>query len=77
VKVRVYVADGCPHCAALLADLRRRGVLFEEVNLSRARDRIGEVAALSWDRRLPLLVDHERCSVGFAGGSSTLEELGL
>jgi glutaredoxin len=77
VSVRVYVADGCPHCERLLADLRRRRVPFEEVNLSREPSRLKELLALTWERRLPAVVDHERCSVGFAGGSSSLDELGV
>jgi glutaredoxin len=77
VSVRVYVADGCPHCAALLCDLKRRHVRFEVVNLSHAPDRITEVVALTRERRLPLTVDHERVAVGFSGGSSSFAELHL
>jgi len=77
VSIRVYVADGCPHCARLLSDLRRRCVPFEEVNLSREPARLTELVALTWERRLPAVVDHERCSIGFAGCSSSLAEVGL
>jgi glutaredoxin len=73
----VYVADGCPHCARLLEDLARRNVRFVLVNLSKEPDRIVEVAAATQERRLPVLLDHERCSVGFAGASSSFAELGL
>jgi glutaredoxin len=71
----VYVADGCPHCAALLADLTRRRVPATVVNLSREPARVEELALLTWERRVPVVVDHERCSVGFAGGSTPLAEL--
>jgi glutaredoxin len=77
VSIRVYSADGCPHCARLLADLARRRVPFEEVNLSRAPERLAEIVALTWERRLPVVVDHERCSIGFEGSSSSFAELGL
>jgi glutaredoxin len=77
VSIRVYVAEGCLHCAQLLADLRRRRVPFEEINLTKEPARLAELAALTWERRLPALVDHERCSIGFAGGSSSFAELGL
>jgi glutaredoxin len=77
VSIRVYVADGCPHCAGLLSDLDRRHVLFEAVNLSREPARLAELVALTWERRLPAVVDHERCSIGFAGCSSSLADLGL
>jgi hypothetical protein len=47
------------------------------VDLSVEPERIAELAALTWERRLPVLVDHERCSVGFAGASTSFAELGL
>ncbi len=77
MSVTVYLADGCPHCEALLEDLRRRRVGFVAVNLTREPRRIAELTALTWERRLPVLVDHERCSVGFRGGSSSFADLGL
>ncbi len=75
--ITVYIADGCPHCVALVEDLRRRHVAFVLVNHTSEPHRIGELAALTWERRLPVLVDHERCSVGFNGESSSLAELGV
>jgi len=75
--ITAYVADGCPHCVALLEDLGRRRVSFVEVNLTREPERIGDLAALTWERRLPVLVDHERCSVGFSGRSTSFADLGL
>jgi hypothetical protein len=32
---------------------------------------------LSWERRLPVVADHERISIGFRGASSTFADLGL
>jgi glutaredoxin len=76
-SIVVYTADGCPHCAALVTDFRRRGVVFTEVNLSRHPQRLEELRRLSWEHRLPVVADHERVSIGFRGGSSTYAELGL
>jgi glutaredoxin len=75
--ISVYVANGCPHCRALLEDLRRRRVAFTVVNLTLEPGRIAELVTLTWERRLPVLVDHERLSVGFAGGSSAFADLGI
>jgi glutaredoxin len=75
VSITVYVAAGCPHCERLLADLRRRAVPHDVVDLSATPERVAEVEALTWDRRVPVVVDHERCSVGYAGASSSLDEL--
>jgi glutaredoxin len=75
--ITVYVADGCRHCESLLEDLRRRRVAFLAIDLTREPERVGEVAALTWERRLPVLVDHERFSIGFEGGSSSFADVGL
>lgn len=74
--ITVYVVLRCPHCRALLADLERRRVPHAVVDLDSTPQRWREVAGLTWERRVPLVVDHERVSVGF-GGSSSLAELGL
>jgi len=73
----VFIADGCPHSAAACEDLRRRGVRHLVVNLSREPAQISELRRHCWEHRLPVLVDHERVSIGFRGGSSTFAELGL
>jgi glutaredoxin len=75
--LRVFTADGCPHCAALCEDLRRRGVRFLEINLSREPHRMAELRLFCWEHRLPVIVDHERVSIGHHGRSSTFTELGL
>jgi glutaredoxin 3 len=73
----VFTADGCSHCEAAVADFRARGVRFREVNLSREPDEMQNLRTVCWEHRLPVIVDHERVSVGFQGGSSTFAELGL
>ena len=73
----VFTADGCPHCAALCDDLRRRNVRFREVNLSREPGAMEELRRVCWEHRLPVILDRERLSIGFRGRSSTFAELGL
>ena len=73
----VFTADRCPHCEGLCSDLNRRGVRFVEVNLSRQPERMAELGQLCWEHRLPVVVDHERVSIGYRGGASTFEEVGL
>lgn len=75
--ILVFIADGCPHCADLLDDFRRRGVRFREINLSREPSEMDRLRQLSWEHRLPVVVDHEKISIGFRGRSSSYEELGL
>jgi len=73
----VFTADGCPHCSALVEDFCARGVRFREVNLSREPEQMERLRQHSWEHRLPVVLDHERVSIGFRGGSSTYAELGL
>ena len=73
----VFTADGCPYCQALLNDFDGRGVRYREINLSRDPEGIDRLCELSWEHRLPVVVDHERVSIGFRGESSTFAELGL
>jgi len=73
----VFTADGCPHCRAVIDDFRARNVRFREVNLSREPDELERLPVLSGERRLPVIVDHERVTVGFRGGSSSFAELGV
>ncbi len=75
--ITVYIAADCPHCAALVADLQRRRVRYRCVDVARDPRGLDELKRLTWERRLPVVVDHERCSVGFQGGSTSWRELGL
>ena len=76
-SVRVFTADGCEHSKRLLENFHLRSVRFEEINLSAQPEMIEELRRLVWERRLPVVVDHERVSIGFEGGSSTFDELGI
>ncbi len=73
----VFTAEGCPHCSALCRDFERRGVVFREINLTLEPHEMGRLRGLCWEHRLPVVVDHERVSIGFRGGSSTFAALGL
>ena len=75
--ILVYTADGCPHCEGLVADFRRRGVVFREVNLTHEPEQMDQLRKLSWEHRLPVVADHERISIGFRGASSTFADLGI
>lgn len=73
----VFTAPGCRHCRAACDDLRRRGVHFREVDVTASPDAMAELRGWCWEHRLPVIVDHERVSIGFRGASSTFAELGL
>lgn len=67
----LYVKAGCPHCAALRADLVQRGVPFREIDVGARPETIPELLKLTRGRRvLPVLVEDGRIAVAPAGGSS-------
>ena len=55
--ILVFTADGCPHCAALCVDFDRRGVAYREINLSREPQEMDRLRGLSWEHRLPAILD--------------------
>jgi glutaredoxin len=75
--ITVYASRRCPHCRALLEDLERRHVAHVLVDVDSEPARLADVVGLTWEPRLPAVVDHERWSIGFRGGSSTFADLGL
>jgi len=72
-----FVHPDCPHSAALLEDFRSRKVVYREINLKENAAGLVRLQEFYWERRLPVVLDHERLSIGFRGQSSTFEELGL
>lgn len=75
--ILVYVADGCPYSQLLLADLQRRRVPCVVINLTQEPERVVELTRWTFQRAVPVVVDHERCTVGFAGGHTELASLNL
>ena len=73
----VFTHPRCPHSQALVADYRRRGVVFREIPLGADPAAMDRLRFLCWEHKLPVVIDHERISVGFGGKSSTFGELGL
>ncbi len=68
MAVRIYTKEGCPYCAQALKMLNERGVEFEEINLTREQDRIGEIVSLTGGRKVPVIVEDNHVEVGFQGG---------
>jgi glutaredoxin len=73
----VFTAPGCRHCRAACDDLKGRGVRFREIDVAASAEARDQLRGWSWEHRLPVIVDHERVSIGFRGGSSTFAELGI
>lgn len=68
MAVTIYTKNGCPHCASAKMDLEKRGIKFEEVNVSANPGRIKEMMRLSGGRKVPVVVVDGKVTVGHNGG---------
>jgi len=73
----VFTHPECPHSRALVEDLRRRSVRFVQIDLARNPAGLHRLREFCWEERLPVVLDHERISIGYLGNSTSFEQLGL
>ncbi|MBI2303345.1 MAG: glutaredoxin family protein [Chloroflexi bacterium] len=68
-KAIVYTQPGCPYCRAAMDDLRRRGVPFEEKDVTTDDAALVEMLRLSGGEAVvPVIVQGGEVTVGFGGG---------
>ncbi|MDT3700265.1 MAG: glutaredoxin family protein [Thermincola sp.] len=67
MAVTVYTKVACPYCARAMMELEEKGIEFEEVNLTMNRDRIPELIKLAGGRKVPVIVDDGKVTIGFNG----------
>ncbi len=63
----IYTKTGCPYCEAALKSFKASGAEYEEINLSNDPSRIDEMVKISGSRKVPVIVDGDKISVGFNG----------
>jgi glutaredoxin len=67
-EVLIFTKPGCPYCAALREDLRRRGIPYLEYNARDDPEALRRMLELNGGRRsVPTLVEGDRVTVGFDG----------
>lgn len=55
MRPTLYIKPGCPWCVDVEAYLRRHGIEYETVNVSRDRDGMMEMVELSGQSRAPTM----------------------
>lgn len=66
---KLFTKPGCPYCAAAKEDLNKRGVAFEEIDVTAAKENATEALGYSKGERLvPIIVTGDDVQVGFNGG---------
>ncbi len=67
-EATIYTKPGCPHCAAAIDDLRRRGIHYTEYNVKADPAALRRMLELNGNRRhVPTVVQDNRVTVGFNG----------
>jgi len=65
----VYTHPDCAYSAAAKMDYRKRQVEFQEIDVSKQRDKIPELLKLTKGERItPVIVENGKVTIGFKGG---------
>jgi glutaredoxin 3 len=67
-EVLIYGKDSCPYTVAARDDYKDRGVPFRYVNVKKDAAGLERMLALTkGQRRVPVIVDGEKITIGFGG----------
>jgi glutaredoxin len=67
-EVLIYGKDGCPYTVAARDDCKERGVPFRYINVKKDAAALEHMLALTkGQRRVPVIVEQGRVTVGFGG----------
>jgi NADH-quinone oxidoreductase subunit M len=66
-NVLIYTKWGCPFCQAAKEDLQKRGIHYEEIDISENAEAEGQVLKLAGKKVVPVIVEGEKVTVGFGG----------
>jgi glutaredoxin len=67
MKVTAYIKDGCPYCVKLIDELKKKGVDYQEINISQDRNALKEIKSKYNANRVPVLVEGDKVTVGYRG----------
>jgi glutaredoxin 3 len=68
--VLIFGKDSCPYTQAARDHYQARGTAFEYLNVKRNAQDLQRMLTFSKGRReVPVIVDGERVTIGFAGGT--------
>jgi len=67
-QTRIFTKPNCPYCAAAMADLKARGVPFQQIDAQGDAAARAEMRRLSGDLRVPTIAHPDgSVTVGFDG----------
>jgi glutaredoxin 3 len=69
-EVIIYMKQGCPYCRAAREHFQHLAVPFDEVDVQASAGAMERmVTASKGQRRVPVIVQGDRVTIGFEGGS--------
>ncbi|PKM80921.1 MAG: NrdH-redoxin [Firmicutes bacterium HGW-Firmicutes-14] len=68
MSVTIYTKTGCPYCKAAMESFEKQKVEYTEINLSDHPGKVEELVKVAGIRKVPVIVDGEKVTVGFNGG---------
>lgn len=68
LAVTIYTKVACPYCAAAKMSFEERNVEYTEINLTLDPDKIDEMVKLTGARKVPVIVEDGKVTVGWKGG---------
>jgi len=68
MAVTIYTKTGCPYCQAAKEAFRKQNIEFNEINVSEDQGKIDELVKVAGVRKVPVIIDDGKVTVGFNGG---------
>ncbi len=68
MSVTIYTKSGCPYCKAAKESFAKQNVQYTEINVTENPGKIDELVKIAGVRKVPVIVDKEKVTVGFNGG---------
>ncbi len=66
-KVIIYIISNCPFCKAAKEDLQKRGIEYQEIDVTQNPEAEEKVVQIAGKRVVPVIVKGEKVTVGFKG----------
>lgn len=68
MALTIYTKTGCPYCQAAMESFAKKNIEYTEINLSDNPGRTSEAVKIAGIRKVPIIVDNGKVTVGFNGG---------
>ena len=63
----LYVKEGCPYCVRMAEDLKKKGVDYSEVDVSRDGASLREIKNKYGATKVPVFVEGQQVTIGYQG----------